>query len=451
MMEHRRAARAARTPGLALGAILLIASGCGSSGPSGKAAAVRPADFASADATPVAPPPPAPRPEPPDGPTINRTGPVAVSDGIFDVYAQIGAPPMAASDAGPVEDPKLVQAKVGDINGRAVYATEFLSPMADRLKAEAKKRKPADWMKFAEAEIRRELDLLIEDELLVAEARESLTPEQRQGFFAFLEDVRANLYSENRGSRAAANKKLFESEGVNEEQWLRTQEQKELIRFQLNQMINRKTVVTWREIQQAYERSYEVFNPDPRAFFHVIRVSNSKKEALEAMASAIERGDDFIQLAAGPANEWKSKEAGIEIRQFKGEFEKGEFFGPEKMNEAARTLKVGQWAGPIPWGSTSAWIYLEKIEQVSKSLYEVQLNLESFLRERKSEYGRKKYLQRIKARSSITDIDDMTQRLLAIAAERYLPGGAPPPAAATPAANAPRTAEAPAPTPPGSP
>lgn len=363
-------------------------------------------------------------------PTVDRTGPVAASDGIFDVSAQVGPPDMTASDAGPVEAPKLVQAKVGDINGRPVYAMEFLAPMGDRFSAEAKKKKPAEWMAFAENEIRRELETQIENELLMAEARESLTPEQKQGFFAFLQDVRANLYSENRGSRAAANKKLFESEGINEEQWLRTREQEALIRHQLNEQINSKTVVSWREIRQEYERNYDKLNPPPKAFFHIIRVSNSKTETVEAVKSSLAGGADFLTLAKSPENEWKRADAGIEPREVKGEFAKGEFFGPEKLNEAARTLKPGEWAGPLPWGSTSTWIYLERIDRESVSLFQAQLFIERAIRESKSDHRRKKYVQRMKAQASITDVDEMTQRLLAIAAERYLPGGAPPVTAA---------------------
>lgn len=444
MKDHRRPAAPSAIAATLAGLTLVVAGpGCVSSSSPGKsAAAVRPADFISADSTPVAAPaldqPPPARGQPVE---VVRTGPVAASDGIFDVAAEVGPPTLSASDAGPIEPPRLVQAKVGDINGRAVYAMDFLAPMGDRFAAEAKKKKPADWMAFAEAEIRRELDTQIENELLMAEARDSLTPEQRQGFFAFLEDIRANLYSENRGSRAAANKKLFEEGQGNEEQWLRSREQEALIRHQLNEQINSKTVVSWREIRQSYERYYDRWNPPPRALFHIIRVANSKTEAVASMTAALEGGADFLSLAASEDNEWKRADTGLETREIKGDFAQGDYFGIEKLNEAARALQPGQWAGPIPWGSTSAWVYLEKIERESMSLFQAQLEIERAIRQSKSTYKRRKYVERMKAKASITDTDEMTQRLLAIAAERYLPGGAPPdykPGAAAPE-DAPRT------------
>lgn len=453
MMDHRRINRNLRiralltTAGPALlPAVAITLAGCGGSSGRGGTTAVKPADFVTPQTDSAAPLQTAaarPSDRPSDRqPTrqvdrqVDRTGPVAASDGIFDVTAQVGRPEMSASDAGPVEQPRLVQAKVGDINGRAVYAMDFLGPMGNRFTAEAKKLKPAAWMEFAEKEIRRELETQIENELLMAEARESLTPEQQQGFFAFLQDVRANLYSENRGSRAAANKKLFESEGVNEEQWLRTREEEALIRHQLNEQINSKTVVSWREIRQSYERNYDKWNPPPRAFFHIIRVSKNKPDTVEAVGSSLAGGADFLSLAASQDNEWKRADAGIEIRPIKGEFAEGDFFSIDKLNDAARNLKAGQWAGPIDWGSTSAWVYLEKVENESLSLFQAQLIIERAIREGKSDYKRKKYVQRMKAEASITDVDEMTNRLLAIAAERYLPGGVPPPSpASTPASS----------------
>lgn len=421
--------RRARSGLVFMASILLSLTGCGGSGGgTPRTVAVSPADFVASEAaaTPATPAPVVPRPDP----RVSRTGPVAASEGIFDVTSQVGPPELSASDAGPVEEPRLVQAKVGDINGRPIYAMDFLAPMADRLQAEAKKETPAKWMKFAEEEIRRELDAQIENELLVAEARESLTPEQRQGFFAFLEDMRANLYSENRGSRAAANKRLFDTEGVNEEQWLKSREEQALIRHQLSEQIDSKTVVSWREIRQAYELHYDRWNPPPTAHFNIIRVSDSKADTVERVTSALDRGESFLTLAASPDNEWKRADAGHEARRFKGEFNKAEFFGPEKLNEAARSLEPGQWAGPVPWGATSTWVFLERIDRRSLSLFQAQLQIERTIREAKSTYRRKKYVERMKAQASITDVDEMTRRLLAIAAERYLPRGAPPPSAA---------------------
>lgn len=356
-------------------------------------------------------------------PRPELTGPVSASDNIFDVYAQIGRPTLSASDAGPVEDPVLVQSKVGDINGRAIYALDFLAPMEAQFKVEAKKRKPADWNAFIEKEIRRELDTKIEDELLMAEARESFTPEQKKGFLAFLEDMRDDLYSKNRGSRSAANKKLFETEGVDEEQWMRDREQKELIQFQIMQMINKKTVVSWREIQQSYDRAYDKWNPPPVAYFHVIRVPTAKKERVAAVQEALDRGEDFATLAAGPDNIYNRAQAGLEKRPLDadGDLTKAELFGIEKLNAAAQGLQPGQWAGPIPWGEATAWVYLAGIEKINVSLYDAQLRIEGGIRDFKREHGRKKYIDRIKARSSITNVDEMTQRLMAIAAERFYP------------------------------
>lgn len=419
--RYPQQARARRRGAAAALLAFVTLAGCGSTGLGGRATtSLRPDDFAGPEVQTASA---APAPKPPAPATgIDRTGPVAASEGIFDVYARIGSPTLAATDAGPVEDPRLVQAKVGDINGRAVYAMDFLAPMEARLKAQAAKLPREKWMEFATKEIRDRLELDIADELLMAEARESLTPEQKQGFFAVMEDMRAKLYSENRGSKAAANKKLFEDEGVNEEQWLRTQEQKQLIRYQLYQMIEKKTVVSWREIQQQYDKDYKFWNPPPKAFFHLILVSPNKTAEAAQIQSALEAGEDFVKLASSPANEYKRATAGLEERIVEGEFSQADFFGGLKeINEAARRLEPGQWVGPVTWDRSSVWIYLERVDRQQVDLYTAQLKIEQGLRDFKAAVNRRKYLDRIKARSSITDVDEMTQRLVAIAAERYLP------------------------------
>lgn len=438
---HRAAwlARRAMAGTLPVAALLAGCSGSGSSG--GHAVSVRPADFASADGQPQAhpavmsssdPTPPAKVSAAAPG-KFDRTGPIAASEGIFDVFAEIGPPSMAASDAGPVEDPRFVQAKVGDINGRAVYAADFLFPIEARLKAEAKKKKRDEWMQFAGRLIASRLQGIIQDELIMAEARESFTPEQRKGFFAFVENMRANLYSENGGSRAAANKKLFEDQGMDETEWLRDQESRQLIQFQYMQMISRKTVVSWREIQQLYYRDYDKYHPAPKAVFHVITVTTSKADHVAAITDALAAGEDFDAIAARPENEYKRATAGLQEVTFDGDQASAEFFGPKELNEPARSLPPGKWVGPITWGEKLAWIYLERIEQrLPSSLYAEQLNLEHDIREQKKKEALMKYLDRVRARTTITDEGEMTRRLLEIAAERYYPAtGGPSPAPAT--------------------
>ena len=132
-----------------------------------------------------------------DAPGVVLTGPLAASEGILDVTAVPGAPAagsvvamdgvaLAATRENPGEPPAgepgagepgaaesappeavvasvFVDAKIGDVNGKPIYATSFLEPLSARLRAEAEKMPRAEWMTFARERIREELDRSVED------------------------------------------------------------------------------------------------------------------------------------------------------------------------------------------------------------------------------------------------------------------------------------------------
>lgn len=357
-------------------------------------------------------------------PSYTLTGPLAASGGIGDVIAVPGPPTGSAVPAAPVGDAVLVDAKIGDVNGRPIYASTFLEPMADRLRARAAERgvTRAAWREFASAEIARELEAFIEDELLRAEALAELTPEQKQGFFAFMQQLSENKIRENRGSREIADRALEQTDGQNVDQWLKSQEQRELIRYQLGQKIYRRVNISWRDITQAYERNYETFNPTPKAAFRLIQVGADAPADAAEVTRLLAAGTPFAEVAALPLNRFKRDEGGLETIEFTGERAQGQFFGNPKLNEAARTIEPEGVAGPIALTSGTAWLRLEAVAAPKMPLYQAQLNIENVLRERRSREERRKYIDRLRSRSSVTSTREMASRLLVIAEERYLPG-----------------------------
>jgi hypothetical protein len=428
-MKHRFPAIQKQIPTritLCVLALAALAGGC-SSGPRGQK--LKASDFAAAE--PVA------RPAPADGAAstengaaqngpmrapVEVTGPVGASEGIMDVVATPGPPTLATGPAKPVSKPVLVDAKVGDVNGRPIYAAEFLEPMASRLRAQAvdPRTTPAEWRKFARAEIQRELDLFIEDELLRAEALASLTPEQRQGFFAFLEDLTQDELSKNRGSREAANRSLMASQGKNLDEWMKDEEQKRLLEFQLGQKIYRRVNVSWRDIKQTYERFYNDFNPPLKARFRLVQIAAENEAGAAEFALELTKGVPFGELAKRDFNRYKPDLGGLEEKDFKGDRAVAEFFPNPELNAAARTLADGATAGPFTSGSNLVWLHLEGVIDKSVPLEKAQLSVENYLRELWSRRERAKYIGRLRARASITSVDEMLDQLCRIAEERYL-------------------------------
>ncbi len=338
-----------------------------------------------------------------------------------------GAPMLDDSRAMPVGEPVFIDAKVGDINGKPIFASTFfdrgtltLEPLGPRLREEAKRKKPAEWREFARKEINSALDSLIEDELLRAEALANLTPEQKQGFFAFLERVQKETVSQSGGSRESANEKLMESEGMDLATYMSQREQAELIRYQLSEKIFQRVQVSRRDIELAYTRYNDQFNPPPKYLFRIVAVRGDNPDAVAAMQSRIDAGEAFEEIAKSEMNTYKRAEGGLEARELKGELAKVSWFGSAALNDAARSLAPGATAGPITFGSGKAWLHLDSIEEKKISLYEAQTVIENGLRSERADIERRRYIAKLRSRASIGDTEETARRLLEIAESRYL-------------------------------
>ncbi len=364
----------------------------------------------------------APATEPPK---ITLTGPIAASSGMDNVVAQTGAPAtFQQPTATPVTDSVLVDAKIGDINGRAIYAGDFLETMQDRLRAEAGKLPRGEWMKFARSEIVRELDAMIEDELLTAEALASFTPEQKAGFFSFVQGLSRRMASENLGSRTLTDTKMREKEGKSLDEIVAERRDTELVKYQLQQKIYKRVNVSWRDIQQTYERFFEEFNPAPRYRFRMIQIAKDNAAALDAVTKGLAAGESFEKLAISDENlaYFANKEA-MAIREVAQDKDpaKTVFFVNKTLNTEAAGMTAGDVRGPIETDPTVSWMRLEEIARESVELYDAQLRIETFLRNSRNDLERRKYVARLRQRASITDVREMTERLLAVAADRFYP------------------------------
>lgn len=357
-------------------------------------------------------------------------GEFGASDGITDVRAEPGPPnpPLtgiaAQTDPVAIGAPVLIEAKVGDVNGKPIYASRFLAPMADRLRQEAAQRPLEQWQAFARREIERELATFVEDELLRAEALASLTPAQKQGLFAFVERVQQDLVAQNRGSREQAARRLFQEEGTTIEQFTAQRRERELINFQLETQVNKRVSVTWRDIQQAYERNFDQFNSPPTFRFRLIRAFTDAPENVEAVRAALAAGTPFADVAATEANINDRANKGLVIREVKGDINETRFFPNDALDAAAKEIQVGEIRGPIDLGTSQAWITLEAIDQRQVPLYQAQLGIENVLRENRQNVERARYIDRLKSRANISDPEETVDRLVEIATQRFYTAGA---------------------------
>lgn len=316
---------------------------------------------------------------------------------------------------------ELLDAKVGDVNGKPIFTNSFFTPIEPRLITEAKRLPVADWRAVAGKIIANRLDGIIADELLRAEALTALTPTQRVGLQAFLSNFRTNLLSENLGSSQLASRRIQQTEGITLDEALEQKELDTLVHLTLIAEVNRRVNVSWRDIKQRYERDIDQFSPPPTAVLRVIRALSSDTEKMAKIQSKLDSGTDFLKIAAGPLNNYNTDADGLHTVLIEDTYEQTKFFGADILNEKTQELSVGQWVGPIELGSMVYWIKLMDIKQETISLYDAQLMIQRNLTAERRQKAYEQYLEELNKRARVTSRGEVLMRLLEIAEERYAP------------------------------
>jgi hypothetical protein len=375
---------------------------------------------------------------------------LGASDGSYDISAHAGEPQLAAA-AGPAAGaPVLVDAKVGEINGRPVRVQEMFDELGDRLRAAAATRRfteddlkvigrqgastpitRAEWIQFTRQLFFNRLDELLQDELLAAEARARLRPEQQAGLRYLVQEMAQQERRRAGGSQAEMTRRLQER-GMTEQQFRRRREELLLVSFQLEEQIRRRVRVSWKDVRLSYERNFDFFNPPPKASFRWIQVPADNAAEATAIQQALEAGTPFEQVARRAENRFSPETGGYWGEQpFNGPYQDASFFA-EPLDTLARGLKLpadsdspGGWAGPVDFGAPpmKTWISLDRLEQINRPLSDrdVQLTIARVLFDSGEDVERKRYIDRLKTRAKFDDLETMADLLTQLAVERYWP------------------------------
>lgn len=349
-----------------------------------------------------------------DGVTIDRAAPRARP-------VEIDNPTQIEGSDQPERPLQLLDAKIGDVNGKPIFTSSFFAPIEDRLIAEAQRLSLNEWRASAGRIIAQRLDGIIADELLRAEALAALTPTQRVGLQAFLSNFRNTLLSENLGSSQLAERRILEQEGLTLDQALRQKEVDTLVQLTLIREINRRVNVSWRDIRQRYDRDIDQFAPPPSAVLRVIRAFRDDEATVTQIRERLENGDSFIEVASSELNNYSTETQGVLKMQIEGSFEETQFFGRDELNDATHQLAIGEHAGPVELGSSYYWILYEDQEQEIVSLYDAQLAIQRELTFERREQARDQYLARLQERARVSSRDEVLMRLFEIADARYAP------------------------------
>lgn len=465
MMEYRRHARNA-----VLG-LLACAGLCACSRGVKPTSVLRTEDFIADPATlptAVAPSPTEPteleaRATPPARPVFTVQ---QAEQGVKDVSIKTGAP--LATPVGPYpavlpsESLSLVDAKIGEINGHPIRIDDMFEPSlgAQRLETIAKQRRMSlsewksinlmpppqsvsatgdveievqrrQWQALAASIFDKRLRDLLQDEVLTAEARAALKPQEQAGLRNYVREAAESRRRATGGSQAELERQLRQ-DNQTQGRFAKDIETRVLIQTQIEDKFKSRLKTSWKDVRLYYKRNDAMFHPPPQARFRVIEVDAGNAESVAGVREALAAKKPFKEVASLPFNQYKPAEGGLfPDTTFSGEYSDGDFFSDRALNIAARKLKLhaatDEPVERVEQGGkkTLTWVWLEAIIDNTRPLSDpdVQMEITKKLDNEALNAAVTTYIERLKARASFTDIEVMTNLLVDIASERYWPEG----------------------------
>ncbi len=314
-----------------------------------------------------------------------------------------------------------VEGLVGQINGRPVYADEFLLPLEDRILRIVAELPLAQAVRELDILIARRFDEYVNSELIIAEAESRLTAEQQQGVLAWLRNVQEETITNRGGTRDAASESIEDEFGVSIEEFMAQRRSLALGQDLLRKRVQPRAIVSWRDVVQAYRRQFAEFNPPSRVRIGRVRLHREREAAqVDEIESAVADGADFAAIVA--IAEAPDGGAWIEIELPAEGLQATTLAIPVRDRlDVAAPGSVGE---PLDQGAFRTWFTVLAVERPpARSLYdpEVQLSLENQLSSMRFAQEQDRYISSLSDRWVADNLDRMLARLLAISRLRYLP------------------------------
>jgi hypothetical protein len=313
-----------------------------------------------------------------------------------------------------------VDALVGQVNGRPVFADEFFGPIEDQLRQiAANPDRVAGREQFVRT-IRGYFKQTVDSELIVAEAESQLSPEQQQGVLAWLKSMQEATIAERGGSRAAAEASLQAEEDKTLDEFMQQRREVSLALRLLNQRIEPRAIVSWREVEQAYQRDAKIYNPPSQ-----VRIGRIKLDAvadaakIERVRALVKEGKKFSEIAKEleltEGGLWQASElpaGGVQdLPLADGVLARLKPLQPDQVSE-----ELVQKEGFVVW-----FAIMEISQPRARSIYDrdLQLAITRQIQDVRRAIERQRYIASLRSRWVTDDIVEMEERLVAFALERY--------------------------------
>lgn len=317
----------------------------------------------------------------------------------------------------PIEQGYALDAMVGQINGRPVYASQIFQQIGDeQLERLGSENDRLSFKREVRNIIAGHLRSRISDALIVAEAEASLTEREQMGLLALIQMEREKLIAEAGGYLAGAEASVRDMGYAGIDDYLEAKRREKLVdQKYLQEKLLPKIQVTRRDVEAYYQAHAEQFNPPPRITLRMILVMDDN--TAQQVSQALEAGEDFESVAREHSR-FKPDDGGF--GQFESQLSEFSGFGLEPLNQAVRQLAPGGRSNRIELENGWAWVKLIDVQQrPGKRLGEVYLDIENRLRAARFHELQREYVTDLLERGNYTPIPQMLNMLVDVAMARY--------------------------------
>ncbi len=323
-----------------------------------------------------------------------------------------------AAEPGPRAQPDEsypVNAMVGQVNGKAIYARTVFEPIDAQLKSLGRQLAAYEFRSRAQELISSRLYQIVADALILGEAQRSLSDVEQVALKEMVKRKREELLRlYGQGSLMLAEKNILAETGLTLDETLEEYRQAEVVKRHLQQTILPKINVTRRDIERYYNDHFEEFNAELRRTIRLIRVDD--RSQADHVIELLKTGEPFEAVASLEINRFHPDEGGL-MAETTGD----NVFGKEPLNEAMKELDEGEYSQSIELGDEYWFIYIENLERPKGvSLHDSQLAIRQKLQNMQYRDLSNRYRRKLFEEGSYNPIDEMAARLVHIAVSRYV-------------------------------
>lgn len=308
----------------------------------------------------------------------------------------------------------VLDGMVGQVNGRAIYASTFFEPIQDQLTALGRTHDAREFRIHAQQLIVGRLRQIVTDALIYGEAERDLNDAERAGLRQMLVQQREQWVREyGQGSVAVAEQRMLARHGMTLEDKLEDFRQEVVVRRYMQKRILPRINVTRHDIQRRYHERADVYNTPATRTVRVMMFA--RQSGAQQAYEQLNQGSSFADVARRSTNLYKPDEGGLW-----GPIAADSGFRFEQLNEALNQLDVGEYSVVIP---VEERFWIIKVESVAggetRLLKDVQREIEEELRREQFQRYSEQHRNQLYRTGSYNPLEQMSETLLEIAISRY--------------------------------